>query len=187
MTALAKAGKSLAASLRSASDHVDALRKRVADLASQKSRVRAEPDDFVTTEKRVDSLISEARNVDLFTSHTLDMAGTVGGLDLYLGRALAVHPFVVFAKMNPERLRETLLAPIDRNAGISPEKRQADLRQIDREIFAAELSEEIILREMEDATGNYISRRGDADPALLLAPTSELLSCIDSKAQPPRV
>ncbi|MCO5145384.1 MAG: hypothetical protein M9895_04290, partial [Aquamicrobium sp.] len=53
--------------------------------------------------------------------------------------------------------------------------------------FAAELSEEMILREMEDATGNYISRRGDADPALLLAPTSELLSCIDSEAQPPRV
>lgn len=182
MTAVAKAGKALAASLRGASEHVDALRKRIADLVSQQSKIRAEPEDYATIENRVDSLISEARNVDLFTSRTLDMAGTVGALDLYLSKALAVHPFVVFAKMGPERLRETLLALIDRDAGISPEKRHADLRQIDREIFAAELGEEIVLREMEDATGGYISRRGDADPALLLAPTSELLSCIDSEA-----
>lgn len=174
---VAKARSAISEALRSASADLEEIRDQIKALHSERGRIEREPDDFGTIAHYVDAMIGEARGIHLIGSSILTGSSlSVPALDVMLANMLKVHPFTVMAHLAPDQLRETLLAPLDRKSGIAPERRISELDRIDGELLVAEVAEEVVIREMEDATGSYITRRADADPAILLAPDAELSS-----------
>lgn len=178
------ARSAIADALNHAATELEATRKRIVALADERRRVSSAFDDFATIEAKIDRAIEAAQTVEIFSRHTFrTVEPSVGSLDGYLGKALAVHPFVLFAKMAPAALKEMALAEIDRDGGLSPAVRAAELDRLDAAIFREEIAEELSIRSMEDATRTLVHRRKDGDPALWLAPMAELLAAEKSLAE----
>lgn len=172
---ITKARNAISEALRSASADLEEIRDQIKALHSERGRIEREPDDFSTIAHHIDAMIEEAQAINLVGRSILTGSPlSAPALDAVLGNVLKTHPFTVLAHLAPDHLRETLLAPLDRKSGIAPDRRISELDRIDGELLVAEIAEEVVIREMEDATGSYITRRTDADPAILLAPNDEL-------------
>jgi len=174
-TTVAKARNAISEALRSASADLEEIRDQIKALNSERGRIEREPDDFGTIAHHVDAMIEEARGINLVGRSILTGSSlSAPAMDAMLANMLKAHPFTVLAHLAPDQLREALLAPLDRKSGIAPDHRMSELDRINGELLVAEIAEEVVIREMEDATGSYIARRADADPAILLAPDREL-------------
>lgn len=90
-----------------------------------------------------------------------------------LNAHLAADPLGVLAVFFPEELRAELVSYLP-EGGISEEARQARLVQIDADLEAAAIAEEVALRDLEEALGSEVPRREDARADILLALDGEL-------------
>lgn len=179
---LAKASTKIAAALSGAREDIDQLRDRLADLKSEREHVQSLPVDMLTIEQRVDDALAEAaRQMPL----RFDIGRPEGFTPVDFRTKLSATPgagattnfanngFNILAVLCPDALRAALLknAP---TGGISASERTARVAQLDRDILATEIAEEVACREIEAALGTEIARRSDANPAILLAPDAEL-------------
>ncbi len=92
-----------------------------------------------------------------------------------LGAVTAVE---MLALLSPERLRDWLASEAeagltDGDMRIDPAAAADEREQLEAEREALEITEEIAIREIE-ADGGSFGRRGDASPAVVLAPDHEL-------------
>ena len=167
----------IADALSQASIELEATRRRIARLTSDRRQVSSAFEDFATIEAKVDRTIAAARTVEIFSRHTFrNVEPSVGAMDNFLSKAFAVHPFSVLAQIAPDALKAFVLSRVDREGGLSPDARATGLERLDVAIFREEIAEELAIRSMEDATDTIVHRRGDGDPALWLAPMAELLA-----------
>ncbi|MFC5508727.1 hypothetical protein [Bosea massiliensis] len=179
---------------REAQGDIDALRGRIAELQEALKRVDCAPRARADVERFIDAEIAEAiakrpfeigalwsrdlRPHEYRTRFNTATAGIItqsGGDDsgkpsrsVMLGGDM----FAVFAAWDAERLKALLLA--DAPDGMTEDARAVEMSRLEREIEVAEIAEEVACREIEDELGNTIMRRADVNPAILLAPTSEL-------------
>lgn len=158
-----------------------AVRENIAALQAERTALNRQSDDFATVTTQIEAAIEEARSLPLIGSSILKSVPIdAGNLNRLLINAFSAGPLMALAHLTPDTLRDALLAPLDREAGISPTDRAAELARIEAAMLAAEVSEEVVLRELDEATGGYTPRRADADPAILLAPDSELAAAGES-------
>lgn len=159
---------------------IEGYRDDISGMKAERAGLLSVADDFATTAAEVDEAIAQARRLPLIGVSTLrSMPINAGTLNQGLIGAFSGGPFFALAHLMPDAMREAILAPLDRSAGISPTERAAELERIDAALLAAEVAEEVMLRELDRATGGYTPRRRDADPAILLAPDGELEAAAD--------
>lgn len=147
------------------------IQDRIADLKTKREAIEYQPRDRASVERIVDQAIADARSP--FTSSAL------------VSRHLAPHEaaaelrdrvnadlFATLAAFDPKRLKALILA--DAPDGMPDHERDAQIAKLDRDILAAEMAEELALREIDEASGAIAPRRADAPIAIILAPTREL-------------
>ncbi|MER9773282.1 hypothetical protein [Mesorhizobium sp. M0220] len=173
---LKRAMSTLDRTVRTARSDIDTLRNRIVDLQSERHSVEMKPNDRATMEREIDKEI--AASLDRNPLHFPALVRSEfflyrGNLGADLQHALVADPFAVFAAFDGPRLKAAILATMPSD-GISPETRSARLAKIDADILSAEIAEEVACRELEQALGADVSRREDANAAILLAPDQEL-------------
>lgn len=89
-----------------------------------------------------------------------------------LKRDIGHNVFDTLAHFDSRKLKTLILS--DAGAGLSQAERAARLADIDAKILAAEIFEELTLREIETAAGTPVRRRREAPIEIVLAPYSEL-------------
>lgn len=175
ISAVTKARNTIAEALREASTDLEEIRDQIDSLHRERRQIERQNDDFETTAARIGDVIAEARKESLISRNMLaSVPAAASTFDAIFANLMKGRPFFVLAHLAPDALRESLLADVERKGGISPEQRAAALKAVDAKLLTAEIAEEVAIREMEDATGSYIARRANADPAILLAPDQEL-------------
>ncbi|MFO1151967.1 MAG: hypothetical protein U1E62_26615 [Alsobacter sp.] len=155
------------------------VRARIAELGLDREELLALPVDKGEARRRVREAIAAAQargrlevgqsswaNVRLDT-HTFD-------------RLASEACFDIWAKMDPARLEEVLVADCA-PGGISAGERSARLEEIDTERSLLEVREELLARELEAASGSPVARRPDAPGELLLV-TDDALRAAASEA-----
>lgn len=150
------------------------IRDRVEDLQAERRRVQNTPDDPASIRARIDAAIARAANqVEFFRPLGIENGGSHDDVAALFDRKFALRPFVALAAIAPDKLGELLAsgAPIN---GMQPAQKAVKLDDLNRQLLAAEIAEELACREMDDLSSGHFPRRPDADPAVLLAPTSEL-------------
>ncbi|BCH18863.1 hypothetical protein [Mesorhizobium sp. L-2-11] len=162
--------------VRAARSDLDALRDRITDLQSKRHNVEFTPNDRATMEREIDKEIAAALDRRPLHFPALVRGEFMlyrGSLSADLKHALVEDPFGVLAAFDAGRLKAGILATLPSD-GISPEARSAQLAKIDADILSTEIAEEVACRELERGLGASVSRREDANPAILLAPDKEL-------------
>lgn len=155
-------------------EDLDGLRDRIGELKGERDRVEALPHDIAEIERRVDREIATARErrslryPGFFQAFVVDL--TLSG---YLKRAFEADQLGFLAAWDPVRLKSVLMEDMPLN-GITDADRATRLKKLSDDILATEIAEEVLLREMEASTNAPIFRRTDANPAILLAPDTEL-------------
>lgn len=164
---------------------LDGCRERIVALQAEREAVEiaALPADELRT--RIIAEIDAAAARGAFTGYKLGLASVDGfqpwRLGEFINHSFAPLPnekgargaFDLFAAMFRDRLVELMTADLP-TGGISLETKRKRLEEIDAKILATGVQEELLCREVDAATGTMIPRRGDADPAILLAPDAEL-------------
>ncbi|WP_324134164.1 hypothetical protein [Bosea sp. (in: a-proteobacteria)] len=172
MAAVRSIPSRLAALVSAEQSQIEALRSRIGELAEQRREVDAAPPSMAEIEARADELIDSCldRAPPFF-----DLIGARGGLPSagLIADAAARHPIAWAATLDRESLRRAMLRgqPDD---GIDAADRAARLARLDDEIMQLCAAEELLLREVDAASGGHTRRRRDAPPAVLVAPTDEL-------------
>ena len=172
MTAKGKAAATIADGIAAARADLDELRDRIGDLLAERKEIERAPCDRAEAERRVGEIISQARAKELFYSPSL-FAPDNGGVGAFFDESLRRDPLAALATVCPDGLAAAFLEHHP-GGGLSPDARAARLAELERDLEAAEIAEEVAAREIEAATGGMIARRLDADPAVLLAPDHEL-------------
>lgn len=167
----------LAAVVESAKRDIDALRDRIAELRSEADTQRKRPASVEEIEHRADGYIAALQAEAALDWYLMDTAeaAPVQGLREFVSSRMERSPAAVLATLAPDAFRAALLANIRRD-GISAEDRAATMARIERNLVGAEIAEELACREFEQVSGARLHRRSDVDPAILLAPTGELLA-----------
>ena len=159
--------------LRGAQSDIDALRDRIAQLQDERNSLEVAPRARADVERYVDDWIARAvatqpfRLGALWSVHTPQFEA-----EQVFERSFQANAFAMMAAWDAKKLKALLLA--DAPAGMSADARAAEMSRLEREIEVAEIAEEVACREIEDELGSTIMRRADVNPAILLAPTSEL-------------
>lgn len=172
MAAVRSIPSRLAALVSAEQSQIEALRSQLAELAEQRRKVDEAPPSMAEIEARADELIDSCldRAPPFF-----DALGSRGGLPTSgsIAEAAARHPVAWAATLDREGLRRAMLKDQPED-GIDAADRAARLAHLDDEMLALACKEELLLREIDTATGGHTRRRRDAPPAVLVAPTEEL-------------
>ncbi|WP_150117784.1 hypothetical protein [Microvirga vignae] len=151
---------------------LDEIRDRIADLQAQRTAIQNAPVDRKTMEQRINYEINRVTAVKNLTFREISAVdGRFYASEF--NKRFDKDPFALFAALDPEGLKAALLEHLPAD-GLTAEESQAKIIKLDAEILAAEMAEELTLREIEAGTGAAIPRRADADPRVLLAPDAEL-------------
>lgn len=167
-----KTAIAITSAIEQARGDLDALRDRLADLSADRDAVVAAPCDEAEAVRRVERLIQSASASGVFARHEL-FSGEQQPLSPYFARTLSDNLFGVLAAIAPDQLRAAFMAHLP-PGGISPDQRAARLLDLDKQIEAAAIAEELACREIENATGSMIARRADCSADIVLAPGHEL-------------
>jgi hypothetical protein len=186
--------RSIGEALRSVQADVDAVRTRLDELREERANVEAAPRSIADVERDVDLRIAQAVarqpfrmagfwspfaspdeavmafNFGVLGADLEDIAETRSGGSR--ARRIGGDFFAFLATWDAPKLKSLILqhAP----EGIDDKRRASEIVRIDREIEAAEILEELMLRELEAVTGTAAMRRADVDLAIVLAPQDEL-------------
>lgn len=148
-----------------------AIQDRIADLRAKREAVEILPRDRASVERLVDEAI--AGEVSPFSSSALASPLIDGFASAaQLRHQINADLFASLAAFDPKRLKSLILA--DAPDGLPDHERAAQIGKLDRDILAAEMAEELALREIDEASGTVALRRPDAPIEIILAPTSEL-------------
>lgn len=149
--------------------HIEAIRSNVSRLAAERDAVRSAYFDGPYVERRADAMIAgwAERARDAF-EHLGSRGGGPASSEIS-SRLAAVE---LAAILQPEALKKAMIASA--RTGISDTVREQELKRLDTEIKAAEIAEELALREIDAVTGNHEKRRLDARIDIILAPSTEL-------------
>lgn len=163
----------------SARQQVQALRDQVAALKARRREVERLPvlmtEALDAIDSGLDALVANAtKHLDDSTSlrpeggrPRLDFSPSIENLPSLL--ALIARDTLADAM----RARVIEAYEVEGSEGISATDRRAALAEIDADILATEAAEELTIR-TEEADGSEILRRGDANPAIVLAFDDEL-------------
>ncbi len=179
MTAITEAtrdrGEAINNLVREAVAEVHALRDRIGELKALRAGTVAAPKSKAQRAADLDAIIVDAGRQAMVGQNLMRRPDDLDLRDLNftVGVALERQPFAVFAALAPEMLREALLRdyPAD---GITDAARAVALAEIEDELEAVEIAEEVACRAMEKAFGKPYPRRTDVRPAIYLAPDREL-------------
>jgi hypothetical protein len=154
---------------------VHALRDRIREMKALRADTVAAPKIKAERAADLDAVIADAGRQVGLGQDLVTLPGKLNVRDLHhkVSIALERQPFAVFAALAPELLREALLHDYPAN-GITDTARAAALAEIDDELEAVEIAEEVACRAMEKAFGHPYPRRTDVRPAIYLAPDREL-------------
>ena len=159
--------------LRGAQSDIDALRDRIAELQDAQNTLEATPRARADVERYIDDWIARAVATQPFRLGALWSVHTRAfEAEQIFQRSFETNGFAMLAAWDSKRLKALLLA--DAPAGITDDARAVEMSRLEREIEVAEIAEELACREVEAEIGGTIMRRADVNPAILLAPTSEL-------------
>jgi hypothetical protein len=166
------------ASMATARSGLDELRGRIDDLKAERERVELLPPDSAVLADLVKRTVAKEGKEWAVTTYQFSNPDGVAGHQLveHFNTAFknnARGAFGVMSALFPDRMTEMLLAAVPKN-GVTDADRAAMLARIDDDILGLEISEEFAVREIEASTGAVMSRRLDANPAVLLAPDGEL-------------
>lgn len=173
MAAIAKSA-GIRDALRNAQSDIDALRDRIAELQEAWDSLVSAPRARADVERYVDDWIARAVATQpfqlgaLWSVHTRPFEA-----EQIFQRSFETNGFAMLAAWDAKKLKALLLA--DAPAGMTDDARAVEMSRLEREIEVAEIAEEVACREIEDELGNTIMRRADVNPAILLAPTAELI------------
>lgn len=169
---------------------VSEIRGRISDLIAEREKVATSLRDRQDIEADVDRLIENAAGSfdfavlkapglsprelprefnERFATYKLK---NLNGPGLSSIERFDFRLFEFLAAWEPEKLKVKLLANV--SAGMTDAKRTSELARIDRELLAAEISEELACRDVDEAINGHFPRRREATTAILLAPTAEL-------------
>lgn len=166
--------KTLKNQLEKVRSEIETNRQRIEALRDERKAIARRPVDRDEAKRRVDRIVerlaAKANDWDFvrgmfLDGRQLDESG--------LKHAVEQRPLSFAAVLAPDALKTWLLS-FASDDGITDADRASKLMEIDRELEATAITEELMIRELEDAGGSVVPRRTDADPALLLAPTEEL-------------
>lgn len=155
--------------LRSA---VEQHRAAISRHASEIEAIASAPVDAETASRRLDAEIE--RSKELIADHFRHLDSPRGGFSAEaFNRRATSEPFAFWASYDPDTLKEIALSTI-RPGGLTDADRAKRLQAAGEVVEAAEIAEEIALREIDSVTGNHERRRLDARMGIILAPLAEL-------------
>lgn len=150
------------------------IRDRIKSLRAERRRIQNVPDDPASIRAHIDAAIARAANeAEFFAPAGIESGGPGADIAGVFDRKFALRPFIALAFIAPDRLGDLLASGAPAN-GMPPAEKAVKLDDLDRELLAAEIAEELACREMDELSAGHFPRRTDADPALLLAPIEEL-------------
>jgi hypothetical protein len=154
------------------------LRDRISDLQAKRQHAELTSVDRAEIERRIKVDIARATERDPFQNWARQWYQPPKQLPLEtdIRRLIQADPLAVLIGMlGKDGVREALLrAAAPATGGLSSRGRAAEIARLDEEIAVAEQAEELLLREIESATGAVMPRRADASEKILLAPDNEL-------------
>lgn len=157
---------------------LDQIRGQIDDLVAEHTKISSLPQDRGALSKQIDRVIAD--QIERFGPKAYNFSNPDGQSDYDIVERFnnrfsdkAIGAFGTLCALFPDRMREILVAALPVN-GLTETERTARLAKIDADILALEISEEFACREIEKSTGSTMPRRDDANPAILLAPDSEL-------------
>lgn len=158
----------LKSALATTSAELDAKRDRIAAIVAEMDALNGASVDRAEIERRVDAAIARAPSHNWPGLAEPVEREWIGAFN----RFAAQDPFSMYASIAPEALRAKLLnaAP----AGIPAADRDAKRSALAAELEDAEVAEEVLCRAIESVGGASVPRRGDANPAIVLAHDHEL-------------
>lgn len=162
--------------LANVDDRLAELRSRILALKSKVEASESAYVDRATAIKRIDEHIAKLAAAANDQSPALAfMYADERGVELLNSYRLERGVERLLAWIDPEAMRKRLVAFVDEqyakldpSAALSAEERAATHSQAAADLFAAEVEEERLIVAAE-ASGIHINRRGDANPAAILA------------------
>lgn len=159
----------LKSALATTSAELDAKRARIGDIIAELDAIEGASVDRAEIERRVDAAIARAPSHAWPGLAEPREAEWVGAFNTFAAR----DPFGMLASIVPDALRARLLSAIP-DAGLAAAERSAKRDALAAELEDAEVAEEVLCRAIESVGGASVPRRGDANPAIVLAPDHEL-------------
>lgn len=161
----------------------DRCRGRRGELQAKRAEIERAPVSVQGATDRIDAFLAELASAPGEMTHRFtrswassnDFAATTLGLVDGPGRGISPRDVVrALAFLNREGLRAALVADAAAaieaaGGGLSEDDRSEALAAIDSELLALEVREELAIRESEAAGYEGLDRRGDAEPAVVLA------------------
>ncbi|MDP2779841.1 hypothetical protein [Devosia sp.] len=150
---------------------VELLRRQIQELREQRRTTSLAPVDEAEARRRLDSWVSDMRGQVLE-----QLSPAMFTAPDYQPRTPPANSPITtsaIAVLLGEMYSELIARQYSQVSGITDDERKAALRQIDADILDAEMTEESIIRNAEQA-GISIMRRRDADPRAVLAFDADL-------------
>jgi hypothetical protein len=148
---------------------LEAKRERIAEIVAEMDTLDGASVDRAEIERRIEAAMARGPSHSWPGLTTPREDGWIGAFNSFAAR----DPFGMLASIAPDALRAKLLSAIP-DSGISAAERGAKRDALAAELEDAEVAEEVLCRAIESVGGASVPRRGDANPAIVLAHDHEL-------------